>query len=160
MNGTHRLPHLLPRLVRWSSLLFIVAVTACCPPSSRKQREQGKEAATDWCEQAPNHDCLARSCQAAPFTVAVFKASWCGWCRRYEDTTLKDPQVVKRLAPFQRVMVDVDVNEDVAAQHAVKSVPITVFFGAQCRELGRLEGYAEPAELLKALDAAEKKVQP
>lgn len=157
MNGTRRPPHLLSRLVRWSSLLFIMAVTACCPPSSR---ERGKETALSWCEQAPNHDCLSRSCQAAPLTVVVFKASWCGWCRRYEATTLNDPQVVKRLEPLQRVMVDVDVNEDVAAQHAVKSVPITVFFGAQCRELGRLEGYAEPAELLKALDAAQKKSQP
>ena len=88
-----------------------------------------------------------------------FWAAWCSFCDKLDQTTYKDPAVVRRLS---RSAVSVKVNtegrddeRDLAAEHGVEGLPTIGFFTPEGRAVARIEGYVDAAAFIKLLTTAE-----
>ncbi len=89
--------------------------------------------------------------------LLIFGAEWCGWCKKLERTTLRDPEMVRYInATFVPVHIDVDEQKKVAAILEVGSLPCTIVLSPEADLLGRFEGFDKPAGLQKKLAAAKK----
>ncbi|GEM_PF-796964 len=88
-----------------------------------------------------------------------FWAAWCSFCDKLDQTTYKDPGVVRRLS---KTTVSVKVNtegrddeQELAAEHGVEGLPTIGFFTPEGRAVARIEGYVDAAAFLKLLTTAE-----
>ena len=88
-----------------------------------------------------------------------FWAAWCTFCDKLDQTTYKDPGVVRRLSKSAvSVKVNTEGREDeqeLAAEHGVEGLPTIGFFTPEGRAVARIEGYVDAAAFLKLLTTAE-----
>lgn len=85
-----------------------------------------------------------------PVLVHVW-AVWCAPCKKMEENTYRDPQVVRAAEGFVPLKVDADVSGAFLARHAVQALPTLLFLDARGREISRLVGSASAARLLAAM---------
>lgn len=87
--------------------------------------------------------------------MVTFTTSWCGWCRKLEATTFRDPDFVRTAGAFVTVQVDGDKDRGAVARYRVKGYPTTVLLDRRGTEIGRVVGYRQAAdfqaELMRAL---------
>jgi len=89
--------------------------------------------------------------------LLVFGADWCVFCKKLEQTTLAEPEMVKYINQnFVPVHLDADRDKKVASILEVKSLPCTVVLSPDADVLGRIEGFAKAPALYKRLAAARK----
>lgn len=89
--------------------------------------------------------------------LLVFGADWCVFCKKLEQTTLAEPEMVKYInGNFVPVHLDVDRDKKVASILEIKSLPCTVVLSPDADVLGRIEGFAKAPALYKQLAAAKK----
>jgi thiol:disulfide interchange protein len=75
-------------------------------------------------------------------------ASWCGPCRKMEETTWPDARVAAWLQSHAiAVQVDVDAEPALAQQLRIEVMPTLIVF-RDGKEISRRKGYAGPDELL------------
>jgi thioredoxin-related protein len=86
--------------------------------------------------------------------VLVFSATWCGWCRKFQATTLQDPQVDALKDRFLWVKVDADEEPELTARYQVRGLPHTVIIDAQERVLASQPGYLNTETFVRLLTAA------
>jgi thioredoxin-related protein len=87
--------------------------------------------------------------------VLEFSTENCFWCRKLEDTTLQDPQVLGTLSErFVALKVDPHRNQFLAEALRVQSFPTVVIAAPDGKILGTLEGYMEPARFQEHLQRA------
>jgi thioredoxin-like negative regulator of GroEL len=94
-----------------------------------------------WSAKAPEFRSDAAT-DGAP-TVLYFTATWCGYCRQMERTTLGNPGVRERLEPFTRIKLDFDQQPDLVARYRIGGVPAFVMVDARGEEIARLVGMTE-----------------
>jgi thiol-disulfide isomerase/thioredoxin len=88
--------------------------------------------------------------------VVDFMASWCGPCKRMDETTWIDPKVKKWIADNAiAVQLDVDQDQTTSMLLNVQAMPTIVVFGAKnpYKEAARRTGYQTSDELLPWLEA-------
>jgi len=91
--------------------------------------------------------------------LLVFGAEWCVFCKKLEQTTLAEPEMVKYInGNFVPVHIDVDHQKKVASILKVKSLPCTIVLSPDAEVLGRIEGYAKAPSLHKRLVTAHKQM--
>jgi thioredoxin-related protein len=89
--------------------------------------------------------------------LLVFGADWCVFCKKLEQTTLAEPEMVKYInANFVPVHLDFDRDKKVASILEIKSLPCTVVLSPDADVLGRIEGFAKGPALYRQLAAAKK----
>ena len=87
--------------------------------------------------------------------LLVFGADWCVFCKKLEQTTLAEPEMVKYINQnFVPVHLDVDKDKKVASILEIKSLPCTVVLSPNADLLGRIEGYEKAPSLYRKLAAA------
>lgn len=92
--------------------------------------------------------------------VLVFSAAWCGWCRKFQATTLQDPQVDALQDRFLWVRVDADEEPELTARYHVRGLPHTVVINAQEQVLASQPGYMNTETFVRLLTAALENPQP
>jgi thiol:disulfide interchange protein len=95
--------------------------------------------------------------------VIFFFASWCGYCKRMDRTTWKDPAVIETLSE-KAIAVRIDgeetaerngfIGNELAARFGVGTYPTIVLLSDGGREISRAVGFREPRELLEWLHEA------
>lgn len=89
--------------------------------------------------------------------LLVFGAEWCVFCKKLEQTTFAEPEMVKFInANFLPVHIDVDKQKKVATILEVKSLPCTVVLSPDADVLGRIEGFEKAPSMYKKLAAAKR----
>jgi thiol:disulfide interchange protein len=94
-----------------------------------------------------------------------FVVDWCGYCRKMDRTTWRDPAVIDRLGDLVAVKVNAEqarptggpAGRDLAARYGVSTYPALVMLGPDGRELARRRGYQDSRELLRWLDGLAKR---
>ena len=99
-----------------------------------------------------NPTVLAAARQANRPILLAITASWCSHCKELMATTMRDPEVVQRIASgFVAIQVDADRRPDVNNRYGTGSWP-TIAFLTSSGELIANEGYLEAPRLTQALD--------
>jgi uncharacterized protein len=75
-------------------------------------------------------------------------AVWCHWCHVMEETTYKDPEVVRAIgAHFVALRVDQDSRPDLSNRYEDYGWPATIIFDASGQELVQFAGYIPPERM-------------
>src|SRR5262245_2324739 len=77
--------------------------------------------------------------------LVYLHAAWCGPCKLLEQTTFRDPEVLKASASFVALGIDADAELEFSRQHDIHSLPAILILDGEGAELTRFEGYL-PAE--------------
>jgi thiol:disulfide interchange protein len=124
------------------------------PATEAKAAEGGAAAGKEiaWLDDLDQAMALARQ-QNKPI-VTDFWATWCGPCKRMEETTWRDPKVIAAAAGFVMVKLDVDKATAAAQKYQVDSIPTIAVMDADGKVTKQQVGYTEADELLKLMRAA------
>jgi uncharacterized protein YyaL (SSP411 family) len=127
------------------SLIFALALAAPAAP-----RASGPSIAwQDWSEAA-----FARAGRESRLVLLDLGAVWCHWCHVMDETTYRDPEVLRLLERhFVTVRVDQDARPDLANRYEDYGWPATIVFDAAGGELVRFKGYIEPERMRSLLRA-------
>ncbi len=102
-----------------------------------------------WSEQV-----FAQAKKEQRFVILNLHAVWCHWCHVMEETTYRDPQVIKLLhAKYITVQVDADQRPDLANRYEDYGWPATIVFAPDGSEIVKRRGYLEPEEMSSLLQA-------
>jgi len=82
--------------------------------------------------------------------ILYFTADWCGPCQAMKRSTWKDEQVQERMKAFEATYVDIDQQQDLAAQYGIRSIPTIVKLGPDGSRDARV-GYLSPDEMIAFL---------
>lgn len=99
-------------------------------------------------------EALARAQERGVPLVADFGATWCGPCKQFATTTLTDPRVIKALADFEFLAIDIDDDPAAARDLGVAGVPDIWFVAPNGTVLGRENRFLDADAFLTALAAA------
>jgi uncharacterized protein YyaL (SSP411 family) len=88
------------------------------------------------------------------FVLLDLEAIWCHWCHVMDETTYKDPQVMKLLSSrYILVKVDQDSRPDLSNRYEDYGWPATVVFDAGRHEIVKRQGYLPPKQMASMLQA-------
>jgi len=106
-------------------------------------------------------EALKRAKRTGKPVMIDFWAEWCGWCKRLDQTTYLDPQVLKLAEDFVAVKIDTEGTPKemaIAERFDVSSLPTIVFVSPEGHRLLRVRGFQGagqfPSTLENARDAA------
>lgn len=100
---------------------------------------------------AKNYDAALSTAKKAKKVVMIdFTAVWCVNCHKLERTTYKDPAVLKLLGNAVPVQVDYDKQPNIAKKYKAVALPVIVFLDRNGREIGRIKGYKNAEDFVKA----------
>ena len=89
------------------------------------------------------------------------EAVWCHWCHVMDETTYRDPAVVKLMNEhFIAIKVDQDGNPALSQRYEDWGWPATILFDGKGRELDKERGYVEPAKMAQLLQTLVDKPEP
>lgn len=71
-------------------------------------------------------DALKKAKKDNQNVLLVFGAEWCEWCKKLENTTLKDKEVIKNIEKHNliEIHIDIDKRTDLAEKYYILSVPV------------------------------------
>jgi thioredoxin-related protein len=81
-----------------------------------------------------------------------FHTSWCGWCRKMERETYRDPKVVLLSSSFVCVRVDAEKRADVARTYGARAFPTFAFLQPNGVALQTIRGYLPPERFAAVLE--------
>lgn len=85
-----------------------------------------------------------------------FWAQWCGYCRKMEKVTFRNPQVVSYLNEnFFLIKVDTDREQYASRAFRVRGLPYNLFLTKEGDKIADREGYISPGTFMKILKAIE-----
>lgn len=101
-------------------------------------------------------DALAANASSERLLLVKASAEWCGPCQRMNAETFVDRGVVQAIESLgSAIEFDVDEHPQDAQRLSVRSIPLLVAF-RRGHEVGRIEGFKDPAELRSWLAALPK----
>jgi thioredoxin-like negative regulator of GroEL len=86
--------------------------------------------------------------------MVTFEADWCGWCRRLDQTTFRDPAFAEQVRDMVAVRINGDHNRGLVALYRVSGYPTTVVLDRRGKEIGRITGYKQAHAFVRALQTA------
>lgn len=90
--------------------------------------------------------------------LAYLNADWCGYCRKMEQTTFVDPDVISELAD-EFVWLNLNAEKDpegirLREKFGVEGFPVVLMLTPGEAEVDRVSGYRPPADFLQAVTTA------
>ncbi len=123
-------------------LLLLLAVASAHAADSKIPWQQWSPAA------------FAKAKQENKFVILDLHAVWCHWCHVMDETTYKDPRVIKLLAEkYVPVEVDQDSRPDISNRYEDFGWPATIVFNGDGQEIVKRRGYLTPDEMVSMLQA-------
>ncbi|MDI6786686.1 MAG: thioredoxin family protein, partial [bacterium] len=83
-----------------------------------------------------------------------FTAEWCGWCKKLDNTTYQNPNVLSLSRNFISVKVDCDRYPAVARKYNVGGLPTIVFMNQNGQIIYQVVGYRVPEDFVKEMRKA------
>lgn len=117
------------------------------PPAMRPRPEPARVRASSSISWGHDlEDGLAEAKRADKPLMADFYTEWCGWCKKLDEDTYKDKDVLALAAGFVCVKIDAEEDKESAKKYRVDSYPTIIFFNPAGKEIGRIGGYLPGAD--------------
>ena len=127
----------------------LVVLALACATAPFVRAEPPKIAWQEWSPTA-----FEQAKREKRFVILDLHAGWCHWCHVMDETTYRDPRVVKLIAErFVPVGVDQDSRPDLANRYEDYGWPATIVFDAEGNEIVKRRGYRTPDEMASMLQA-------
>lgn len=81
-----------------------------------------------------------------------FFATWCPPCKMLDAQTYTDSSVIQESKNWIMVRIDVDQQQALAQQYAIRSIPTLVYLSPEGKEVKRETGFMGPKEMLKTMN--------
>ena len=134
------------------AILLIGSIALPATSYAAPATQPSTQPALNWI--AWNDDAFARAKAEHKFVLLDLHAVWCHWCHVMDDTTYRDPAVLKLLnGRYVTVGVDADSRPDLANRYEDYGWPATIVFDASGKEIVKRRGYIAPAEMASLLQA-------
>jgi thiol:disulfide interchange protein len=137
-------------------LLALVALGSC---AKEKKPARAHEGAIAWVTSWETAMETARS-ERRPVMID-FYTDWCGWCKKLDEETYVDKEVISASGDFVSLKLNADVERAVAARYNITGYPTILFIDSTGKEIHRIVGYRPPqafvVEMKTALAAFEGK---
>jgi uncharacterized protein YyaL (SSP411 family) len=132
------------------------------PPSQQPAQVSGVVAAEQAFEWQPySRASFERAQKEGRYVLLHGSAAWCHWCHVMEETTYRDPAIMRVLRErFVAIKVDVDARPDIEERYGAWGWPATILFDADGKEVGKFRGYIASKELLPILEGIEDQTAP
>jgi thiol-disulfide isomerase/thioredoxin len=92
-------------------------------------------------------EALSKAERDGGVVMADFYTNWCGWCKKLDDETYEDKNVVALSAQFICVKVDGDNDRNSVGKYGINGYPTIIFFDRNGKEEDRVVGYINAPEL-------------
>lgn len=129
-----------------------VAAPAPKPDAPPKPASSG--VTSGWLEGSSGYRDAERLTQETGKNAAIyFFASWCPYCKKFDQNVLNSPEVSKHLFGSIRVRVDVDKEPDLASAYEVRAIP-AFFVLTPEKDATPVPAHQNPADFVRALREA------
>ncbi|UCF04566.1 MAG: thioredoxin family protein [bacterium] len=135
------------------SLLVALTVTGCGGGTGEQE-----SAEIHWLEDLDTALLTAREVRK-PLMID-FTATWCPPCRKMEDSTFSNTEVIRKARSFVTLRIDVDKQRDIAVKYNGNArkyggvgIPNILFMTAGEKRLRHIIGYYGPDRLVAVMDS-------
>src|SRR5438552_275116 len=133
-------------------LVSICLLGVLIPVLALAQKTTVRPAALKW--QPWSDEVFAEAKREHRFVLLDLEAIWCHWCHVMDETTYKDPRVMRLLnSRYILVKVDQDSRPDLSNRYEDYGWPATVVFDAGRHEIVKRQGYLPPRQMASMLQA-------
>lgn len=146
-------------------LLLSILISSCDDEGVRQVQKAGDKVSGGKVEAAPSisrtkgeidwiHDLskgLKSAVESNKPVMIDFYADWCGWCKRLDNTTYSDSEVVKLSDKFVCIKVNTDKNQQAARRYGISGLPTIVFLRHNGEVIERIVGYRDSTGYIKIL---------
>ena len=137
---------------------FLIILSCCISCDNASVKVLGTQDYSKVMFENDNYDevLAAAKAQKKPIFMDVY-TTWCGWCRQLDNTTYKDPQVIKYLnTNFIPLKIDAEQGKggDFARKYGVDSYPRLIFMDSTGQVFLFIKGYKDAPHFLKAAQKA------
>jgi len=81
------------------------------------------------------------------------KAPWCHWCQKMENTTFKDPAIIKMInTHYMPILIDIEKNIALATQFKIADLPTMIILDTNHEIIKKFSGYYSPNIIIKKLE--------
>lgn len=123
-----------------------VAIAQESPDSSQAAEEPAK---IDW---MTDYDAaVAQAGTTDRHIIAEFSTDWCKWCKKMEDSTFSDPQVIALGKQFLFLRINAEVDTALANRFHVSGYPTVILLEKAGNEVDRILGFEPPAEFAETI---------
>jgi thioredoxin len=98
---------------------------------------------------------LAKAKETGKPIMIDFYATWCVPCKMLDASTYRNANVVTESENWVMVRIDVDQNQELAAQYGVESVPTIVLLSSDGKEKQRNAGFIDAGSMQKVMTSSQ-----
>ncbi|MEK7814045.1 MAG: thioredoxin family protein [Candidatus Desantisbacteria bacterium] len=88
-----------------------------------------------------------------PLMVDFF-ADWCGWCKKLDEETWTNKDVILLAQRFVCVKIDCDTDRQTPARYGVRPLPTILFINTEATVIHQVIGYRNPEDMIVEMNKA------